>query len=303
MNKISRIIKATALCIRFPFLYPRNRWTGRPRKNALGKVLYKLDKTSLLRIGVHAELEKEEKRFLNTEYFFDNSVKIDIENKKIILKTKKETIEHSIKKLLWGDDRFEILGITLEFALSGKLLIIVHVIPKNREDKTNYGFIGEEIKIVTNKFKRKLYKMLYWFDDQVLDRLFFLPDHTELDFMPEGWRKAFGIQMCKEIKSVLKKHKGALKNYRIVQIKEKFGGLRWYDNANTKEIQEIIRKYEEISFKTCINCGEPAECISTGWISPYCNKCKIEGKTYVPIIEEDAWDKAYTYYWPKEEKE
>ena len=28
-------------------------------------------------------------------------------------------------------------------------------------------------------------------------------EYTELDSMPEGWRKAFGIQMCEEIKQEL----------------------------------------------------------------------------------------------------
>ena len=129
-----------------------------------------------------------------------------------------------------------------------------------------------------------------------------IPTYTELDDMPTGWRKAFGIDLCKELKTELKKHK-YLRKYRITQIKEKFGGLRWYDNSNTKEGYNIIQKYEHISFNTCINCGKPATYVSAGWISPYCDNCKDNKHNYVPITEEGAWDKAYTYYWPKKEKE
>ena len=96
--------------------------------------------------------------------------------------------------------------------------------------------------------------------------------YTWLDDMPIGWRIAFGEQMCKEIKEELLKN-NELDSYEIVDIKEKFGGLRWYDNSGLPGMQFIIAKYEALSEKTCINCGKPANWISKGWISPYCDEC------------------------------
>ena len=96
--------------------------------------------------------------------------------------------------------------------------------------------------------------------------------YTELDAMPDGWRRAFGEQMCEEIKRELIKI-NYLDKYRIVQIKEKFGQLRWYDFGANEAIYNIIRKYTKLSEKTCICCGEPAEHIALGWISPFCEKC------------------------------
>ena len=96
--------------------------------------------------------------------------------------------------------------------------------------------------------------------------------YTELDAMPDGWRAVFGEQLCEELREELIKA-NYLDKYRITQIKEKYGSLRWYDNGNTEKGYEIIRKYEKLSYKTCINCGRPATKISTGWISPYCDKC------------------------------
>lgn len=95
---------------------------------------------------------------------------------------------------------------------------------------------------------------------------------TELDAMPDGWRKAFGKQMCEEIRNALIEE-NYLYKYRIVQIKEKYGSLRWYDWASSKKVQDIIDKYEEISARTCICCGRPATKISKGWISPFCDRC------------------------------
>ena len=110
-------------------------------------------------------------------------------------------------------------------------------------------------------------------------------EYTELDAMPEGWRKAFGEQMCQEIKDELIKA-SALEKYRIMQIKEKYGSLRWYDNFNTQKGYDIIHKYEEISTRTCIQCGEPATRITTGWIAPYCDRCIDDALEYsIPISE------------------
>lgn len=106
---------------------------------------------------------------------------------------------------------------------------------------------------------------------------------TYLDDMPEGWRKAFGKEMCEEIRQVLIKG-NYLNKYRVVQVKEKYCGLRWYDEGAPssiyRELQDIINKYEEISERTCIWCGRPATKISLGWISPWCDECakRIGGK-------------------------
>lgn len=41
------------------------------------------------------------------------------------------------------------------------------------------------------------------------------------------------------------------------QVKEKFGGLRFYMTCSTEEVEEIIREYEGRSYKTCEVCGAP----------------------------------------------
>ena len=111
---------------------------------------------------------------------------------------------------------------------------------------------------------------------------------TELDAMPEGWRKLFGEHMCAEIAAILKKA-NYLDKYRIVQIKEKYGSLRWYDAGVPAEISEelniLIRCYEILSERTCIVCGAPATRVTTGWISPYCDNCVSKDENSVPIKE------------------
>ena len=110
-------------------------------------------------------------------------------------------------------------------------------------------------------------------------------DYTELDQMPDGWRIAFGDQMVEELNQELVTG-GFVNDYRITQIKEKYGGLRWYDNGNTKEGYNIINKYESLSRRTCICCGKPAKYITLGWISPFCEDCIKDINDRYETVEE-----------------
>lgn len=118
-----------------------------------------------------------------------------------------------------------------------------------------------------------------WTDKLMWDKTdkYFMPySYTELDAMPDGWRRAFGVEMCEEIRKELVKY-NYLDKYRIAQIKEKYGGLRWYDLGIPKDskIWEIIDKYTELSHHTCMICGRPAETSSDGyWLYTLCDKCK-----------------------------
>ena len=55
-------------------------------------------------------------------------------------------------------------------------------------------------------------------------------DGTYLDEMPRGWKIAFGEQMCEELRNELLRW-DYLDDYRILQVKEKYGTLHWYDNG------------------------------------------------------------------------
>lgn len=104
---------------------------------------------------------------------------------------------------------------------------------------------------------------------------------TQLDDMPEGWKAAFGKKMCEDIQGVLVKH-NCVDLFRVVQVKEKFGSLRFYFEGLPmpchNEVHEIVMKYEEISSRTCCICGKKAEYISSGWICPYCGDCARDKK-------------------------
>lgn len=102
--------------------------------------------------------------------------------------------------------------------------------------------------------------------------------NTWYDSIENGWVKAFGKQLSKDIKAAYKldkkehpglKWKNALS---WLQIKEKYGSLRLYASA-TKRIQDVLSHYEHLSEYYCVFCGKPAKYTSSGYILPYCSDC------------------------------
>jgi hypothetical protein len=60
---------------------------------------------------------------------------------------------------------------------------------------------------------------------------------------------------------------------RVVQVKEKFGGLRFYVDAASQTIHGMIRMAEAMSYHTCEDCGNPGERRPGGWIHTFCDSC------------------------------
>lgn len=96
--------------------------------------------------------------------------------------------------------------------------------------------------------------------------------YTLLDEIPQGWLNSFIPDFLKELKEALIKD-NLLDDYFILQIKEKWGYLHWYDNGRTESVDKIITKYEKISQDFCIRCGKKATKMTSGWITYVCDAC------------------------------
>lgn len=102
-------------------------------------------------------------------------------------------------------------------------------------------------------------------------------------YVPAGWRDL-----------VVKLHNSLVQvapDYRLCQVKEKFGGLRFYTNVRGSPenlVSRIIGYYEELSAKTCDVCGEPGEIkeiqrkdSNFGFVAARCKEhSTIEERTY-----------------------
>ena len=63
----------------------------------------------------------------------------------------------------------------------------------------------------------------------------------------------------------------------VLQVKEKYGGLRYYTGGVPPEFDKLIDEAEARSEVTCEACGEPGSIDWTrGWQSCRCPKCRKE---------------------------
>lgn len=84
--------------------------------------------------------------------------------------------------------------------------------------------------------------------------------------IPPGW-----IPMLEEIFVALIE---AGWDRKVLQIKEKFGGLRFYFTPNVAGLQKIVDDLDR-SYKICYYCGKPeAGSGPSGWISYRCEEHK-----------------------------
>jgi hypothetical protein len=273
MKELIRNLRDIWLCIRFPFLYPRNRWTGLHYNNwtiiEFHRKYYKfLYVYFILDIKKQSELpEKFEKTCIKrlsiagTESTFRLGFSKDSRTVSIF-----NIDRNKIGKHIKEQDILESGEILDSFFIEDRETIVVS------DDAVVKKEFSRFVKIdLQDNIMKWILKILDWINDYPLQLLHCLPGHTELDGMETGWRKSFGIEMMKEIRKQLIKEKFLFK-FRITDIKEKYGSLRMYHNGS-EEIEKIVDKYEDISRKICLICGKPATEFLGPYEMPYCSEC------------------------------
>lgn len=114
-----------------------------------------------------------------------------------------------------------------------------------------------------------------------------LPDHLKGDFedilrrIPDGWGRWISCDpgwfpMIAELHRTLVDMDP---NYEVHQVKEKFGGLRYYYGPGNAEMDAVVRQFENRSYKTCELCGDDARMCRKGyWYKTLCSNCAAELK-------------------------
>lgn len=109
----------------------------------------------------------------------------------------------------------------------------------------------------------------------------------DFNLLPTGWIKTFVPRLKDELFEVLGNR---VDDWEVIEIKEKFGQLRiyhtwkWEDKSDEEwdilnelhdKLDEIINRYEDISVHTCTVCGKEATHMTTGYVLPICDTCKL----------------------------
>lgn len=116
-----------------------------------------------------------------------------------------------------------------------------------------------------------------------------------------GWKKIV-FRLVDELDAIWDGFGGrkGKENWGILQVKEKFGGLRFYvcyvedDSADAKarrtRSSERIRHAEEVAWKTCERCGKPGYTTGTSYLATVCWKCE---KRWQQRTAKGLWPKLF----------
>ena len=89
----------------------------------------------------------------------------------------------------------------------------------------------------------------------------------------------FGFECCDGWYGILKELVEKIaqidkdKTVKVVQVKEKFGTLRFYIEGGSKEIYDLIDKAETKSETTCEYCGAEGRSRGYSWAITLCDNC------------------------------
>ena len=87
----------------------------------------------------------------------------------------------------------------------------------------------------------------------------------------DGWFRII-YELSAELERLIRRlPAGGRGDYYAVQVKEKFGTLRFYMNAETEEMSRAIREAEGLSASACEVCGQPGTLRGDGWVKTLCD--------------------------------
>jgi hypothetical protein len=97
--------------------------------------------------------------------------------------------------------------------------------------------------------------------------------------MPRGFEHGDGWfdilwRLCEDLEPlVTEMERAGGRQFEVLQVKEKFGGLRFYVNCRRNEaIRQRIGIAADESFRTCEVCGQPGELREERWIKTLCDE-------------------------------
>jgi hypothetical protein len=155
------------------------------------------------------------------------------------------------------------------------------IITKTGEEKELYPVYDDSIKTGLNvaDSARGIGKFVGWKD---IDTDTFYKPREGAYIKPAEPYELFGIECGDGWKDLIAPIFEWIKNYNnehpnkieIQQVKEKFGGLRFYVSCYPDELQRMITKAEGDSYGICEVCGSKEDVGHTqGWIRTICRKC------------------------------
>lgn len=97
----------------------------------------------------------------------------------------------------------------------------------------------------------------------------------------DGWYDLL-YELSEKLEKIIKENWDSENHPVAFQVKEKFGGLRFYldfphrPNPASTKIHDIVLEYERQSYQVCEFCGSTNDVSrsASGWIKSKCKKCR-----------------------------
>lgn len=289
-TNFKQILKNTWLCIKYPFLYPRNRFTDEHYTNRIiSNKIHELRTFGILSIPLNImendkfteeckkvlDIKDNRERKLTPIFEYQEATIIlrhhNIPNCSIEIEVRNKANNKIISNTVYNLDKYHIVNnalfyITKYKTLGGEIIkpyIYVSVKTVDDIENDNVKYKLNNISVNLTKFAHtKIYLLRKL--NTFLGIFHILPSYTELDAMETGWRIKFGEDICREIKTSLLHtytkdiHKYSIKyliayikgiklllNYRIMQIKEKFG---CYDEQTEVLTKSGWKFFKDVSY-------------------------------------------------------
>jgi hypothetical protein len=106
--------------------------------------------------------------------------------------------------------------------------------------------------------------------------------YSDIEYLEcgNGWEKLL-YKLSEDIQKEIKKYGDDdwIKEFRVLQVKEKYGTLNFYVSHMDDNIATLIDKAENKSSKVCEICGKHGKKrMRNNWFMARCDKCYDEGK-------------------------
>lgn len=114
-----------------------------------------------------------------------------------------------------------------------------------------------------------------WFN--IIDKLCAnIQHHIDWTVKQRSWDTQWNEEHPDEKRKVTK----AVPQVEVVQVKEKFGGLRFYYHGGDERIRGMVQLAESLSYTACEICGSTAKPNSSGYIQTLCETHRNKKDSY-----------------------
>ncbi len=119
----------------------------------------------------------------------------------------------------------------------------------------------------------------------------------------DGWYDLI-YKLCEQIQSYINNKNNSIKfkidrgdlpkdtprypQLEATQVKEKYGGLRFYVDNSDEYIDGLISMAEAMSYSICENCSNNGSPNGDGWVTTLCPECRNQKNEKYKKLEEEA---------------